>query len=94
MLHPVSDRVFELELGPVVGPVRTEELTPASEVPLVSQLSIREQRTPTNEIFLRARVMLRTPGRADVRVAGRVVYVDIQPVAAGRSPVGPVASGG
>jgi hypothetical protein len=79
MLHPVSDRVFELEVGPVIGPVRTEELTPASEVPLVSQLSIREQRT-TSETFVRARVMLRTPGRADVRVAGRVVYVDIQPL--------------
>jgi general secretion pathway protein A len=80
MLHPVSDRVFELEVGPVTGPVRTEELTPASEVPLVSQLSIREQRMPPDEIFVRARVMLRAPGRADVRVAGRVIYVDIQPV--------------
>jgi general secretion pathway protein A len=84
MLHPVSDRVFELEVGPVSGPVRAEELTPASEVPLVSQLSIREQRTPTDEIFVRARVTLRSAGRADVRVAGRVVYVDIQPLAAGR----------
>jgi type II secretory pathway predicted ATPase ExeA len=84
MLHPISDRVFELEVGPVVGPVRSEELTPASEVPLVSQLSIREQRTATDELFVRARMTLRTPGRADVRVAGRVVYVDIQPVAAGR----------
>jgi hypothetical protein len=80
MLHPVSDRLFELEVGPVAGPVRTEELMPASEVPLVSQLSIREQRTPANEVFVRARVMLRAPGRADVRVAGHVVYVDIQPV--------------
>jgi type II secretory pathway predicted ATPase ExeA len=87
MLHPISDRVFELEVGPVVGPVRTEELTPASEVPLVSQLSIREQRTPTDELFARARVTLRTPGRADVRVAGRVVYVDIRPVAAGQRQV-------
>jgi general secretion pathway protein A len=80
-LHPLSDRLFELAVGPVDGPVRAEELTPASEVPLVSQLSIREQRTPTNEVFVRARVMLRAPGRADVRVAGRVVYVDIHPVA-------------
>ncbi len=80
MLHPVSDRLFELEVGPVVSPVRSEELMPASEVPLVSQLSIREQRTPANEVFVRARVMLRAPGTGDVRVAGRVVYVDLRPV--------------
>jgi len=79
-LHTVSDRILELDVGPVTGPVRSEELAPASEVPLVSQLSIREQRTPANEVFVRARVMLRAPGRADVRVSRRVVYVDLHPV--------------
>lgn len=80
VLHAVSDRILELEMGPVIGPVRAEELAPASEVPLVSQLSIRGQSMPGNDVFVRARVMLRAPGRGDVRVSGRVVYVDLQPV--------------
>ena len=81
VLHTVSDRILELEMGPVVGPVRAEQLAPASEVPLVSQLSIRGQTDPRSDVFVRARVVLRTPGRGDVRVAGRVVYVDVQPLA-------------
>ena len=84
VLHTVSDRMLELEMGPVAGPVRAEQLAPASEVPLVSQLSIREQRAPGIGIFVRARVMLRAPGRGDVRVAGRVVYVDLQPAGGNR----------
>jgi hypothetical protein len=84
VLHAVSDRILELDLGPVVGPVRAEELAPASEVPLVSQLSIREQATPGNGVFVRARVMLRAPGRGDVRISGRVVYLDVQPVGGSR----------
>lgn len=84
VLHTVSDRVLELEMGPVVGPVRAEQLAPASVVPLVSQLSIRQQRAPGSGVFVRARVMLRAPGRGDVRVAGRVVYVDLQPVGGSR----------
>jgi len=84
VLQTLSDRILELDMGPVVGPVRSEELAPASEVPLVSQLSIREERTPANEVYVRTRVMLRAPGRGDVRVAGRVVYVDVQPVPGSR----------
>ncbi|MBI2186632.1 MAG: AAA family ATPase [Acidobacteria bacterium] len=84
VLRPLSDRMFEVELGPVAGPVRSEAFAPASEAPLVSQLSIREQRMPNDDRFLRARIVLRAPGRGDVRVAGRVVYVDLEPVGGSR----------
>ncbi|MBI3048367.1 MAG: hypothetical protein HYY76_08635 [Acidobacteria bacterium] len=78
-LHTVSDRVLDLEVGPVAGPIRTEQFAPSSEASLISRVSIREYRALPGDGCVRVRVMLREPGRGDVRVAGRVVYVDVRP---------------
>ena len=77
-LRTVSDRVLELHVGPVSGPVGREALAPPSSIPILKQVSIREYNSPgSRDRFLRARVLLREPGRGDVRVVGRVVYIDL-----------------
>jgi len=78
VLRALSGNVLELEVGPVAGPVRREELTPrASDASPISRIAIAEHGAAGGEVFIRARLVLAASGRGDVRVAGRVVYVDI-----------------
>lgn len=83
-LRVLSARVLEVEAGPVAGPIRTEVLAPPSGVPFIKQVSIRGFIAANGAVFVRARVTLHGPARGNVRVVGRVVYVD---VTAARSPL-------
>jgi hypothetical protein len=75
-LRALSARVLEVEAGPVEGPIRTEELVPPSGVPFIKQVSIRGFIGANGAVFVRARVTLHGPASGNVRVVGRVVYVD------------------
>ena len=74
----VSPTVLEIEAGPTIGPIRPAAFV-SSALPLLNQLSIRKIFRDHRE-YLQARVMLNAAGGADVRVVGRVVYVDLAPM--------------
>jgi hypothetical protein len=92
MLRAVSARAFDLELGPVSGPVRPQELEAGEGTRFINQISLRGYTTGDSTV-VRARVRLDAPGVGNVRVVGRTVYVDfisppgtpvsVQPPAAG-----------
>jgi len=84
VLRTLSARVLEVEAGPLAGPVREVELAPSSGVPLVRHVSIRGYTMGTRTTFVRARILLHEPGLANMRVVGRVVYIDL---VARRAPV-------
>ena len=77
-LRTLSPTAFDVEVGPIVGDVRPE-LFVAATIPALRQVSIRKL-TSGHRDYVQARVMLNAPGGADVRVVGRVVYVDFSPV--------------
>ena len=92
VLRTLSATVAEVEVGPLMGPVRVGDLAPQSNVPVIRSVSIREYSaahgTPSRgrdgsvagrDVFVRARVTLSGPGRGNVRIVGRVVYVDVVP---------------
>ena len=85
-LRKISTRALDVELGPVIGPIGVEELAPPSGVSLIRQLSIRGLAAANGAAFVRARVTLHEPARGDVRVVGRVVYVDLTATASPASP--------
>jgi hypothetical protein len=76
-LRALSPTAFELEVGPVIGPIRAAGFA-ASDVPLINRVSVREI-TAGDRSYVRTRIMLNAPGRGDVRVVGRLVYVDLAP---------------
>ena len=76
VIRMLSPTVLEIEAGPVLGPVKAVELAPSPEVPLVQHVSVREYRVRNRPALLRARILLNEPGQADIRVAGRFLYVD------------------
>lgn len=76
VLRALSATVLEVEAGPVVGPVREMQLEPSASVPVIRYVSLRQHNGANRALFVRARVMLRAPGRGNIRVVGRVVYVD------------------
>jgi hypothetical protein len=77
-LRALSPTVLEVEVGPLSRPVKAGAFT-ASAWPLVNQVSFREAEK-ANRNFLRSRIILNAPGRGDIRIAGRIVYVDLTPL--------------
>jgi hypothetical protein len=78
-LRVLSARAVELEAGPVSGLFREEQLAPDSNVAFVRQVSIQKYTTSNRAAFVRARVTFDAPGAGNVRVVGRIVYVDLAP---------------
>jgi type II secretory pathway predicted ATPase ExeA len=85
-LRALSDRVLELDAGPVTGSIREEELAPASDIAVIKQVSLRKYSSGDQSVFVRARVRLQGSGRGDLRVAGRTIYVDF----ASQAPAAPL----
>jgi len=78
VLRKLSPTVLEVETGPVAAPVRGLQLAPsAAGVPAITHVSIREYRARNRPSFVRARMTLGQPARGNIRVVGRVVYVDL-----------------
>ena len=75
-LLPLSASALEVEVGPVTGPVRAETLVPPSDASFIKQVSIRGLTVANGAIVVRARLTLHGPARGNVRVVGRVVYID------------------
>jgi hypothetical protein len=72
----LSPTVLEIEAGPTIGPVNPGWFV-SSALPLLNQVSIRKL-TRDHHDYVQARVRLNAAGSADVRVVGRVVYVDFK----------------
>ena len=77
VLRMLSASVLEVEAGPVAAPVRDMELGPSDAVPMLEHVSIREYRVRNRPSFVRARLTLQQPGHGNIRIVGRVVYVDL-----------------
>lgn len=73
-MHNAADATLEVEVGPMSGPIRAQELRPADGVPLIAHVSIGESEPAT---FARARIRLLGSSRSNVRVAGRRIYIDL-----------------
>lgn len=76
-IRVLSDRVIELETGPVAGFVAQEVLAPPPGAPIVREVSVRGHTAANGEVFARARVIFHEPAMGNVRIVGRVVYVDL-----------------
>jgi hypothetical protein len=74
-LRGVSSRAFDIEIGPVAGAVRAQELAPPDGMPFVRRVTVRKQ-TGFGEGLVRVRVNLDVPGLGNLRVVGRTIYAD------------------
>lgn len=77
VLRRLSARVLEIETGPVATGVRRLELEPSGGASAITHVSVREYRVRNRPAFVRARLTLGQPGHANVRIVGRIVYVDL-----------------
>ena len=75
MLRGVSSRAFDIDLGPVSGMVREQDLVAAAAGSGVSRVSVRKV-AGNGEGLVRIRVNLDVPGQGNVRVVGRTIYAD------------------
>jgi len=75
MLRGVSSRAFDIEIGPVVGAVRAQELAPPDGTRFVRRVTVRQQ-AGSGEGLVRVRVNLDAPGLGNLRVVGRTIYAD------------------
>lgn len=75
MLRGVSSRAFDIEIGPVAGAVRAQELAPPDGIPFVRRVTVRKP-TGAGEGLVRVRVNLDAPGLGNLRVVGRTIYAD------------------
>jgi hypothetical protein len=78
VLRSLSPTALELEVGPVSGAIRAGAFV-ASDMPLIKQITVREA-SAAHHSYVRTRLMLNAAGRGDVRIVGRVVYVDLAPL--------------
>ncbi len=74
-LRGVSSRAFDIEIGPVAGSVRGQDLVPPDGTPFVRRVTVRKQ-TGSGEGLVRVRVNLDAPGLGNLRVVGRTIYAD------------------
>lgn len=78
MLRGVSSRAFDIEIGPVAGLVRPQELAAADGVVFIRRVSVHAPPHATGRI-VRVRVNLDAPGQGNLRVVGRTIYADFAP---------------
>ncbi len=76
-MRVLSDRAIELEIGPIGRGVTREVLAPPPGAPIVREVIVAPYAAADGESFLRARLLLREPAAGNVRIVGRVVYVDL-----------------
>ena len=74
-LRGVSSRAFDIEIGPVAGTVRAQDLAAPDGTPFVRRVTVRP-RTGSGDGFVRVRVNLDAPGQGNLRVVGRTIYAD------------------
>ena len=74
-LRGVSSRAFDIEVGPVAGAVRGQDLAPPDGTPFVRRVTVRKQ-TGSGEGLVRVRVNLDAPGLGNLRIVGRTIYAD------------------
>ncbi len=74
-LRGVSSRAFDIEIAPVAGAVRAQDLASPDGTPFVRRVTVRKQ-TGSREGLVRVRVNLDAPGLGNLRVVGRTIYAD------------------
>lgn len=74
-LRGISSRAFDIEVGPVAGAVRTQELAVPDGIPFVRRVAVRKQAGAGGGL-VRLRVNLDAPGLGNLRVVGRTIYAD------------------
>lgn len=73
----INSTTLEVDAGPVMGTVATQQWRIPSDVSLVSQVSLEELMMPDAVPFVRATLTLAESVRNHVRVSGRRVYIDV-----------------
>ena len=81
VLRGVSSRAFDVEIGPVAGAVRAQELAPADGTPFIRRVTVQKQ-AGASDGFVRVRVNLDVPGQGNLRVVGRTIYADFAALSA------------
>jgi len=76
-LRVLSDRALELEMGPIGGSLAEEVIAPPRGTPIVREVALGQHVAANGEPLARARLTLHEPAAGNVRVVGRVVYVDL-----------------
>ena len=76
-LRVLSDRTVELEVGPASEVVPDAVLAPASALSMLRQVAMHQATAANGARFVRARMTFHEPAVGNVRVVGRVVYVDL-----------------
>jgi hypothetical protein len=74
-----------IEAGPIERIVSAQDLTSASDAPVIYGVSIRVHEDSNHHAFMRVRIRLSTACRTAVRTNGRRIYVDVVPLEAPRA---------
>jgi hypothetical protein len=85
-----------IEAGPIERIVSAQDLTSASDAPVIYGVSIRVHEDSNHRVFMRVRIRLSTACRTAVRTIGRRIYVDVVPLEAPRAvphTTAPLAAG-
>jgi hypothetical protein len=75
MLRGVSSRAFDIEIGPVGGVVRAQDLAPPDGVAFIRRVMVHRP-SGSSDGLVRVRVNLDAPGQGNLRVVGRTIYAD------------------
>jgi hypothetical protein len=75
MLRGVSSRAFDIEIGPITGAVRAQELAPPDGIAFIRRVTVQKQ-SGSRDGLVRVRVNLDAPGQGNLRVVGRTIYAD------------------
>jgi len=81
VLRGVSSRAFDVEIGPVTGAVRAQDLSAADGTPFIRRVTV-QKRAGASDGFVRVRVNLDVPGQGNLRVVGRTIYADFAALSA------------